>query len=134
VYYKNEHARIPQAMTSFWADGSMVSTSEEILVFVKAFFGGILFPEAYLEEMHDWKKIFFPFQYGTGIVRFKLPWIFSPFRPVPELLGHMGTTGAFAYRCPAKNAYIAGTINQVHNPGLPYKLIIALLNRLQTAS
>jgi D-alanyl-D-alanine carboxypeptidase len=56
--------------------------------------------------------------------------MFSPFKPVPELWGHMGTTGAFAYFCPVCNACIAGTINQVHNPGLPYKLIAKLLTAI----
>lgn len=130
IYYRNSHARIPMAMTSFWADGSMVSTAEESVAFLRAFFEGKLFPESYLVEMRDLNRIFFPFHYGIGMVRFKLPWIFSPFMPAPELWGHMGTTGAFAYHCPAKNAYIAGTINQVHNPGLPYKLIIKLLNKI----
>lgn len=130
VYYKSGHARIPLAMSSFWADGSIVSTAEESTVFLRSFFGGLLFPKEYIAELQDWNRIFFPFQYGLGIARFKFPWLLSPFRPVPELLGHMGTTGAFAYHCPKKDLYIGGTINQVHNPGLPYKLIVKILNVL----
>ncbi|MBN2480608.1 MAG: beta-lactamase family protein [Bacteroidales bacterium] len=128
LYYRDNHAHLPLAMTSFWADGSMVSTAEESVAFLKAFFGGQLFPEAYLSEMQDWNRIFFPFQYGLGIVRFKLPFLLSPFRRIPPIIGHMGTTGAFAYYCPEKDTYIAGTINQVHDPGLPYRLIVKILN------
>lgn len=130
IFYRTNHARIPLAMTSFWADGSIVSTAGESVKFLKAFFNGQLFPGEYINEMQNWNRIFFPFQYGTGIARFKLPWFFTPFRSVPEIIGHMGTTGAFAYYCPKKETTIAGTINQVHNPGLPYKLIMKILQAL----
>ncbi|MBN1159108.1 MAG: beta-lactamase family protein [Bacteroidales bacterium] len=128
LYYRDNHAHLPLAMTSFWADGSMVSTAEESVVFLKAFFGGMFFPTSYLSEMQEWNRIFFPFHYGLGIARFKLPFIFSPFRRIPPIIGHMGTTGAFAYYCPEKDVYLAGTINQVHNPGLPYRLVVKVLN------
>lgn len=42
-----------KAMTSFGADGGIVSTSEETMVFLKAFFNGYFFPEAYFSEKVD---------------------------------------------------------------------------------
>ncbi len=131
IYYRTEYARIPHAMISFWADGAIVSTARETMIFLKAFFNGRLFPKEYIRMIQTWNRIFFPFWYGIGIARFKLPWFFSPFRPVPEIIGHMGTTGAFAYYCQKKDFYITGTINQVHNAGLPYRLIIKILNTIQ---
>jgi D-alanyl-D-alanine carboxypeptidase len=130
VYYKTEPLPIPMAMTSFGPDGGIVSTASESMVFLKAFFNGKLFPKEYLDEMKDWNKIFFPLQYGIGIARFKLPRIFLPFKPVPELIGHSGLSGAFAYYCPEKDIYFTGTVNQIHNPGLSYKLMIRILNNI----
>ena len=40
MYFKNKPLDIAKAMTSFGADGGIVSTSEECNVFVKAFFSG----------------------------------------------------------------------------------------------
>jgi len=118
------------AMTSFGPDGGIVSTANESMIFLKAFFNGKLFPKEYLDEMKDWNKIFFPLQYGIGIARFKLPRIFSPFKPVPKLIGHSGLSGAFAYYCPEKDIYLTGTVNQIHNAGLSYKLMIRILNNI----
>jgi len=129
-YYKDKPIHIPQAMSSFGADGGIVSTAGESLTFLRAFFEGKLFSKKYINEIQEWNNIFFPFQYGMGIAKFKLPRFFSPFKPFPELIGHPGSTGSFVYYCPKKDIYIAGTINQVHNKRLPYMIIIKIINTL----
>ncbi len=130
LYYKKQPLLIPKAMASFGADGGIVSTAAETMIFLKAFFGGSLFPKEYLEALQAWNRIFFPLQYGVGIARFKWPRIFSPFQPVPELIGHSGLSGAFAFYCPAKEVYLTGTVNQIHPPSLSFKLMIKLLNAI----
>lgn len=126
-YYKKETLPIPMGMTSFGPDGGIVSTANESMIFLKAFFEGTFFPKEYFEEMKKWNKIFFPLQYGVGIMRFKLPWFFSPFKSVPELIGHSGLSGAFAYYCPGKDVYLTGTVNQIDSPGRSYRLMVKLL-------
>lgn len=128
LYYKTQPLHIPLAMTSFGPDGGIVSTAKETMIFLKAFFNGKLFPKEYLDELKIWNKIFFPLEYGIGLARFKLPRILSPFKPTPELIGHSGLSGAFAYYCPEKDLYITGTVNQIAKPSLSYKLMIKLLN------
>lgn len=118
---------IPNAIQSTRLDGAGVSTAAELLTFIQAFFEGHLFDKAHFESMKDWRRIFFPLQYGTGIMRFKLPWFFSPFRPMPELWGHSGISGAFAYYCPERETYLAGTINQTADRALPYRFMLEAL-------
>ncbi|AZN38813.1 serine hydrolase domain-containing protein [Paenibacillus albus] len=130
LYYKDSPLHIPLAMASFGPDGGIVSTAEELMRFIRAFFGGTLFPATYLGELYDWNKIFFPLQYGKGIAKFKLPRIFSPFKPLPELIGHSGLSGAFAYYSPSKDVYLSGTVNQISPPSLSYKLMLRILNTL----
>ena len=60
LYYKSKELNIPKAMTSFGADGGVVSTSSDMLVFIEAFFTGKLFPQTYIDELQKWNKIFFP--------------------------------------------------------------------------
>jgi len=127
LYYKTDPLCIPLAMTSFGPDGGIVSTARESMTFLRAFFGGQLFPKEYISELTIWNRIFFPLQYGIGVARFKLPRIFSPFKPIPELIGHSGLSGAFAYYCPEKDLYLTGTVNQIAKPGLSFRLMIKLL-------
>jgi hypothetical protein len=61
-------------------------------------------------------------------MRFKLPKIFSPFGPNPELIGHSGATSAFLYYSDVGQLYIAGTLNQTENQGRPYRLLLKIIN------
>jgi CubicO group peptidase (beta-lactamase class C family) len=130
IYFKKEQIHIPQAMASFGPDGGIVSTAQESMLFLKAFFNGKFFPEEYLSQIKVWNKIFFPLQYGVGLMRLKLPRIFSPFKSVPELLGHSGLSGAFSFYCPEKDIYLTGTVNQAAYPDLSYKLMVKMINYL----
>lgn len=134
MYYKSNQLNIPKAMSSFGADGGVVSTSEELMKFLKGFITGRLFPVTYIREIQQWNKIFFPLESGIGIHRFKAPWYFSPFKRIPELIGHSGLSGAFAFYVPAMETYLTGTVNQIHNPGNSYKLIMKTLIELGAKS
>lgn len=126
IYYGRRELVIPKAMASFGADGGMVSTSADLLVFVEAFFTGKLFPRDYLDGMQEWKKIFAPLRSGTGIHLFRLPGIFG----LPDLLGHSGLSGTLAYCDPVHNIYIAGSVNQVAHPSASFMTMTKLLQRM----
>jgi D-alanyl-D-alanine carboxypeptidase len=127
LYFKDKPLHIPQAMASFGADGGIVSTARESLAFIQAFFDGRFFPKERLPGLMIWNRIFFPFTYGIGLMRFKLPWIFSPFRTFPEFLGHSGLSGAFAFFCPDREIFLAGTVNQISPPSLSFQLMLKTL-------
>lgn len=130
LYYNNSRLHIPKAMTSFRADGGMVSTSSDMLMFIEAFFTGRLFPLDYISEIQEWNKIFSPMSAGIGIQLFKLPWVFNPFGNFPDFIGHVGLSGAVAYYCPKVNLYIAGTVNQVARPDTALRTMIKLTKSL----
>lgn len=126
LYYKSNELDIPKAMTSFRADGGMVSTSAEMLIFIEAFFTGKLFPKAYIDDLQQWNKIFFPMRSGIGIHKFKLPWLFNPTGAIPYFFGHSGLSGALAFYSPKENLNIVGTVNQVAHPDLSFRTMIKL--------
>ena len=98
IYYGQMALYLDKAMRSFGPDGGMVSNVQDSLRFLRAIMEGDLFKDhSTLERMMNWKKIFFPMQYGLGLMRFKLPRIFSPFSPTPELVGHSGVSSAFLF-------------------------------------
>jgi D-alanyl-D-alanine carboxypeptidase len=131
LYYKSKELNVPKAMTSFGADGGIVSTSGDMLVFIEAFFTGRIFPSSYINELQEWNKIFFPMQSGIGIHLFKLPWIFNPTGAVPNFIGHSGLSGALAFYSPKKNIFTAGTVNQVAHPDISFKTMIKLTHHLK---
>lgn len=118
---------VPQAMACMPVDGGAVSTARDMQTFAQAFFGGGLFPSGDVVELQDWCRIFFPLQSGVGLLRFRLPRLFSPWRAPPELLGHSGISGAFAFRCPEMNVTLTGTVNQIAGRGRPYRLMLQAL-------
>ena len=124
--YKSAELNIPKAMTSFGADGGMVSTSADMLIFIEAFFTGRLFPAVYLSELQKWNKIFFPMQAGIGIHKFKLPWVFNPTGAIPYFIGHSGLSGALSFYSPEMNLYVVGTVNQVAHPDISFRTMIKL--------
>ena len=123
-YYKEDKLNIPKMMSSFQSDGGIVSTAKENLIFLKSYINGGLFSEKYVNIKTGWNKIFSPFQYGYGIMKFK-------FIGMPEMIGHSGANGSFAYYIPSENLYITGTINQVNKPQLAYQLIAKILSKIK---
>jgi len=130
IYNGIKRLDIPKAMASFWADGGIVSNTTDLLRFIRAFLDGDLFPAEYLGEMMRWNKIFFPLEYGAGLMRFKLPRIMSPFSPTPEMIGHSGSTGSFLFHSTNADIYISGTINQLKEQGMPFRLMTEVVNTL----
>ncbi len=127
IYYKENQLDIPKSMSSFKADGGIVSTTEESMIFLKSFFNGKFFPKEYLNELYEWKRIMYPLENGIGLMRFKLPKSFTMGKNVPALYGHSGLSGAFAYYSPETDTYYTGTVNQIDKPGTSYKLLVKIL-------
>lgn len=130
-YFKDRVLDIPLAMSSFAPDGGVVSTVSDSLRFLRAFFGAELLSEAGLASMTShWNNIFFPLQYGSGVMRFQLPRWMTPFKAAPELIGHSGSTGSFAFYQRKRDVYLAGSVNQMDNPNRPYRLMTRMINLL----
>jgi len=128
--YKTAPLDIRRAMTSFGPDGGIVSTAPEMMAFLRGFFEGRLFDTAVLPGLYDWRKVMFPLQYGSGVMRFATPWFFSPFKKQPDLLGHSGLSGAFIFHAPQTGIYLAGTVNQIASPGASFQLMLQVMNAL----
>lgn len=114
----------PRAMASFGADGSIVSTTTDQLRFMKGYLGGELFSADHLAAAtHTWRPVFFPLEYGLGIMRYRMPRAFSPFSPMPPFIGHSGASGAVLFHDPDRDLTIAGAVNQLRNRGLVYRIL-----------
>jgi len=114
LYYKSNAVNLPLYMSSIAPEGGIVSTANETMIFLKAFFNGYFFPKEEVEELKQWNRIYFPgqFYYGIGLENLWVPRFISPSKPIKEMLGFWGQTGAFAFYNPERDVYFTGTINQ----------------------
>lgn len=118
-------ARIPQVMASVQADGGIVSTLTDGMTFLDAFFSGRLFARRTLDWIaSDWHRIFFPLEYGNGIMRFQMPAAMTGFRRVPPFIGHSGASGTVMFRSEELALTVTGTVNQVRHRSMPFRLLI----------
>jgi CubicO group peptidase (beta-lactamase class C family) len=117
---------------AYWADGGIVSTAPEMLTFLTALNQGRIIRRDTLGQMHDWRDLRFPLQYGFGTMRFHLPWPAGDVAQLPPLWGHSGSTGSFLYYSPDLDLYLAGTIDQTQNPAKPFALLRAIARATQS--
>ena len=128
VFYNNKIINNVRSNGSYWADGGIISTTEECIIFLKALNEGHIVSSSTLKLMHNWHKLEFPFKYGYGTMYFELP----PLQNIPPLWGHSGSTGSFLYYSEEWNMYITGTINQVEAKSTPFKLMINVMQVIQS--
>ncbi|MGY6523158.1 MAG: serine hydrolase domain-containing protein [Mongoliitalea sp.] len=119
-YYGAKELWLPEYMASIGPEGGIVSTVDEVMIFLKAFFGGVFFPKAEVASMKQWKMILPPpglFQYGVGLEKLWIPRILFPFKYPGEILGYWGQTGTFAFYNPKTDLYFCGVTNQINGKG-----------------
>jgi len=131
MYYKDKKLHLPNYIASVTAEGGVVSTAPELMIFLKAFFNGRFFPKEDLDELKKWNLIWFPgqFFFGIGLEKLWTPRIISPFKPIREIIGCWGQSGAFAFHHPETDLYFTGTINQLSGFGhsAAYKAMISTI-------
>lgn len=128
VYHKDNRLNVPQILTSMTSDGGIISILDDMLIFLRAFMGSNLFKPENAGQMREWNRLFFPLQYGYGLMRIKLPRWMTLFRATPELIGHSGASGSFAFHAPEPDIYLIGTFNQTDAPRRPISFMLRVLN------
>lgn len=132
VFYNDMNITKTRSNGAYWADGGIVSTAEEMIIFLKALKEGRIVSGDTLKLMHNWHKLEFPFQYGFGTKYFKLPWFINMVMESPPLWGHSGSTGSFLYYSEDLNLIMAGSINQTELKTKPLTLMIDVMNAIQS--
>jgi len=128
VHHRDAVLDVPQILTSMGPDGGIISTLDEMLTFLRAFMQGRLFKPENTPQMCQWNRLFFPLLYGYGLMRIKLPRWMSLFRATPELIGHSGASGSFAFYAPEPDIYLIGTFNQTDAPRRSIGFMLRVLN------
>lgn len=129
---------IPKMIRSVWG---VYSTCNDMITFLKALHGGNLFENPETKELmfSGWHRFGFPndkasirlpgwpIAYSHGAMQFKLPRLFSPLKPMPEVVGHTGSTGCWLFYSPEKDLYFTGAADDATAGALPFKYVPAML-------
>ncbi|TVR86131.1 MAG: class A beta-lactamase-related serine hydrolase [Saprospirales bacterium] len=121
----------------------LYSTSDDLLAFMKALISGSLFQDPHTSELmrSSWNQFSFPLdsaalrlpswpiQYGMGMMRWKLPRLYSPFSNIPAVVGHTGVTGSWLFYCSEYDLYLCGSVSQLFQAPLPFRWVPQVLNR-----
>jgi D-alanyl-D-alanine carboxypeptidase len=132
VFYKDTSMTNSRSNGAYWADGGIVSTAGEMIIFLKTLNEGRIVRIDTLRLMHNWHKLQFPLQYGFGTMYFKLPWFIRVALKVPPMWGHSGSTGSFLYYSEDLNLYMAGTVDQVESKTRPFGLMLRAMKAVQS--
>jgi D-alanyl-D-alanine carboxypeptidase len=131
VFYKDRNITKTRSNGAYWADGGIVSTAEEMIIFLKALNEGRIISGDTLKLMHQWHKLQFPLQYGYGTMYFKLPRFLNKVTKATPLWGHSGSTGSFLYYSEDLNLYMAGTVDQVASKTKSFRLMLRVMKGTQ---
>lgn len=71
---------------------------------------------------------------GLGMMRFRLPRVFTPLHPMPAVIGHTGSTGSWLSHCPELDLLLCGTVDQASAGAVPYRFVPKLLRVLGSAT
>lgn len=126
IFYKDKSTSVIKFLMSCPASGGGITTARELMVFLKAFWGGKLFDKAVFDQLQEHNCLQITFggiHYAGGYMYINSG---IPFLKKNQLIGHSGSTGSFAFYCPQTGLFFVGDVNQACDPGIPIRLVIRL--------
>lgn len=131
VWSKDTVLQVSGALRHQTPDGGIISTLGDQIRFMDALAGGEIFddPGTWSRMYQRRTRVFFPVEYGLGVMRYAPPRWMSPFFAVPALLGHTGSTATWLFHCPDLDVILAGAFD-VAQPPLPFRFLPRVLQAL----
>ena len=126
----------------------LYSTAADTLSFLRQFVRNEVFqnPETLASMQKNWHRLGFPLdraalrspgwpvEYGLGLMRFRLPRVFTPLHSMPPVLGHTGSTGCWLFYCPRWDMLLSGSVDEVTAGAVPYRIIPKILEILRSSN
>jgi len=140
IWAGEKSLEIPLALQSF---RDLNSTTGDMLGFMRGLVQGRVFddPDTFNLMRSNFNTFGFsldpmptapiwPIEYGLGMMRIKMPRLFTLFKQIPPVIGHTGVSGSWLFYSPDAELLLAGTVNQVAAAGLPFRSIPRLVGDL----
>jgi D-alanyl-D-alanine carboxypeptidase len=124
---------LPAVMTADWAGGGLISTAEDLLLFMRAFVRNQIFKSpTTMEAMFQWVKSGPFHNYGLGISRVLFDKSHNPaYEGLGEIWGHTGSSDNFMVYWPEGDMITIGTLNQINCTRNLYDNIALIIRIIQ---
>lgn len=134
VWAKDVVLRAGGALRHQVPDGGIVSTLTDQVRFLRAVVDGEVFddPATWPRMQRRLGRVFFPVDYGLGVMRYAPARWMSPLFAVPPVVGHTGSTATWLLHCPDLDVATAGTFD-VAQPPLPFRFVPRVLRAVAAA-
>lgn len=115
-------------------DGGIISTLADQIRFMSALVADEVFDSrsTWVRMQGRFNRVFFPVEYGLGLMRYAPARWMSPLYAIPPVVGHTGSTATWLFHCPELAVVIAGTFD-VAQPPLPFRFLPRVLRAVATA-
>jgi D-alanyl-D-alanine carboxypeptidase len=122
----------PAVMTADWAGGGLVSTAEDLNLFLRAFVENEIFDDPTTrDEMFRWVESGPFHNYGFGISRVLFDRSENPEHVgLGEVWGHAGSSYNFMFYWPREDITIVGTLNQLNVAKDRYDILASVLRTI----
>ncbi len=126
VSWKKREVRGPESLASFGADGAIVSTTREVVSFLRALWSGKLTDEAWVPKLwSDTVRLGPGIGMGLGAMTYQVK------RGVAPYVGHTGFTGSAAFVDPTRRIFGAGTLNRIGYLNRPARTLAKLMTKAE---
>ena len=119
-----------KSLSADWGGGGLVSTTQDLIRFLKAFNEDIIVRKDTRLEMQHWTNETLGMEYGFGIRKVSFNTIYNTDSNL-KLIGHTGSTASFLWYCPELDTYIAGTLNQLEVSKSTIRLVYDVLKAIE---
>ena len=128
VHLKNRAVNTEQhrSFSSIYAGGQTVSTSEDLLKFLRGLVSNQLISNDSLLEMMQWRKMWLGVDYGYGLMNVRM----LPLTEKYNAWGHLGSIGSFMLYNPVMDVYIIGNFNKQGYLTKSMRFILSILRTL----
>jgi len=119
-----------QSLSADWGGGGLVSTTHDLIRFLKAFNEDVIVTKKTRNAMQNWTNETRGMQYGFGIREVSFGELTNTATTL-QLIGHNGSTASFLWYCPQLDTYIAGSLNQLEASKSAMILVYDILKRIE---
>jgi D-alanyl-D-alanine carboxypeptidase len=114
------------SFSSIYAGGQTVSTSEDLLKFMKGMVNYQLISKDSLTRMMQWTKLWIGVDYGYGLMKVRM----LPFTQKYNVWGHLGSIGSFMLYNPVMDVYVIGNFNKKGYVAKSIRFVFSILRIL----
>jgi D-alanyl-D-alanine carboxypeptidase len=124
----------PAVMTADWGGGGLVSTTEDLDRFLRAFVENRIFSKGTTrDQMFDWVDSgpFHGYGFGVGLVDYDRSG--NPLHAgLGQIWGHAGSSQVFMYYWPKQDVVMVGTLNQLDSQRDRYDVLASIMRTVQS--